>query len=135
MQNYFDVTLPADDLRAISSIGLAHLGDAVFELLCSGIAAVAYRNVEGCNIASNAVQRTHRRLLRDGEGRKRRRRAGINGSGLHAPLQLWNSGFDKGDKMSFEICHGNTDLKLRATNFSTAAASASPKSATVRSDS
>ena len=33
MQNYFDVTLPADDLRAISSIGLAHLGDAVFELL------------------------------------------------------------------------------------------------------
>ena len=33
MENYFDVTLPADDLRAISSIGLAHLGDAVFELL------------------------------------------------------------------------------------------------------
>lgn len=33
MENYFDVTLSADDLRAISSIGLAHLGDAVFELL------------------------------------------------------------------------------------------------------
>ncbi len=33
MENFFDVTLPADDIRAISSIGLAHLGDAVYELL------------------------------------------------------------------------------------------------------
>ena len=29
MENYFDVTLSADDLRAISAVGLAHLGDAV----------------------------------------------------------------------------------------------------------
>ena len=33
MTDYFHLTLPADDLRAISSIGLAHLGDGVFELL------------------------------------------------------------------------------------------------------
>ena len=33
MENFFDATLPADDIRAISSIGLAHLGDAVYELL------------------------------------------------------------------------------------------------------
>ncbi len=33
MENFFDLTLPADDIRAISSIGLAHLGDAVYELL------------------------------------------------------------------------------------------------------
>lgn len=33
MENYFDVTLAGDRLLAISSIGLAHLGDAVFELL------------------------------------------------------------------------------------------------------
>lgn len=33
MENYFDVTLAGDQLLAISSIGLAHLGDAVFELL------------------------------------------------------------------------------------------------------
>ena len=31
--NYFDLTLPDDEIRAISSIGLAHLGDGVYELL------------------------------------------------------------------------------------------------------
>ena len=31
--DYFDLTLPEDEVRAISSIGLAHLGDAVYELL------------------------------------------------------------------------------------------------------
>jgi len=33
MNNYFDLHLPEDEIRAISSIGLAHLGDAVYELL------------------------------------------------------------------------------------------------------
>lgn len=33
MENYFQQSLPEDALRAISSIGLAHLGDAVYELL------------------------------------------------------------------------------------------------------
>lgn len=33
MTEYFSVQLPDDEIRAISSIGLAHLGDAVFELL------------------------------------------------------------------------------------------------------
>lgn len=33
MDNYFDVQLTDDQLRSISSIGLAHVGDAVFELL------------------------------------------------------------------------------------------------------
>lgn len=33
MNDCFSVTLPDDDLRAISSVGLAHLGDAVYELL------------------------------------------------------------------------------------------------------
>lgn len=33
MENYFDITLTNDDLRGISAIGLAHLGDAVYELL------------------------------------------------------------------------------------------------------
>ena len=31
--NYFEPALTADQLRAISSIGLAHMGDAVFEIL------------------------------------------------------------------------------------------------------
>lgn len=33
MTAYFSVQLPNDEIRAISSIGLAHLGDAVYELL------------------------------------------------------------------------------------------------------
>ena len=33
MEDYFSLHLPEDEVRAISSIGLAHLGDAVYELL------------------------------------------------------------------------------------------------------
>ena len=33
MENYFQPKLTDDQLRAISSIGLAHMGDAVFEVL------------------------------------------------------------------------------------------------------
>ena len=33
MENYFNVTLSEDELRAMSAIGLAHLGDAVYEIL------------------------------------------------------------------------------------------------------
>ena len=33
MENCFDTILTDDQLRAISSIGLAHMGDAVFEVL------------------------------------------------------------------------------------------------------
>ena len=33
MENYFTPELTPDQLRAISSIGLAHMGDAVFEVL------------------------------------------------------------------------------------------------------
>ena len=33
MENYFHLHLSEDEIRSISSIGLAHLGDAVYELL------------------------------------------------------------------------------------------------------
>lgn len=33
MENYFEAHMTDDQLRAISSIGLAHMGDAVFEIL------------------------------------------------------------------------------------------------------
>lgn len=33
MENYFNITLTDDQLRSISSVGLAHIGDAVFEVL------------------------------------------------------------------------------------------------------
>ena len=36
MEQYFDITLTDDQLRGISSIGLAHMGDAVFEVLVRG---------------------------------------------------------------------------------------------------
>ena len=36
MDNYFDIHMTADQLRSISSIGLAHMGDAVFEILVRG---------------------------------------------------------------------------------------------------
>lgn len=33
MKDYFNITLAEDEIRGISSIGLAHLGDGVYELL------------------------------------------------------------------------------------------------------
>ena len=33
MTDYFSVRLTNDEIRGISSIGLAHMGDAVFEVL------------------------------------------------------------------------------------------------------
>ena len=33
MTDYFNIQLPSDDIHAISAIGLAHMGDAVYELL------------------------------------------------------------------------------------------------------
>lgn len=36
MENYFNMNLTDDQLRGISSIGLAHMGDAVFEVLVRG---------------------------------------------------------------------------------------------------
>ncbi len=36
MENYFELHLTDDQLRTISSIGLAHMGDAVFEILVRG---------------------------------------------------------------------------------------------------
>ena len=33
MTDYFTIQLPADEIRGISSIGLAHLGDGVYELM------------------------------------------------------------------------------------------------------
>ena len=35
-ENHFEICMTEDQLRGISSIGLAHLGDAVFELLVRG---------------------------------------------------------------------------------------------------
>ena len=34
MENYFQMNLPKSEIDAISNLGLAHIGDSVFELLC-----------------------------------------------------------------------------------------------------
>ena len=34
MENYFQMNLPRQQIDAISNLGLAHIGDGVWELLC-----------------------------------------------------------------------------------------------------
>ena len=36
MENYFKMNLPKREIDAISNLGLAHMGDCVFEILCRG---------------------------------------------------------------------------------------------------
>ena len=36
MENYFKMNLSAQEVNAISNLGLAHMGDCVFEILCRG---------------------------------------------------------------------------------------------------
>ena len=36
MENYFKMDLTEGDVNAISNLGLAHMGDCVFEILCRG---------------------------------------------------------------------------------------------------
>ena len=36
MENYFQMNLTREEINAISNLGLAHMGDCVFEILCRG---------------------------------------------------------------------------------------------------
>ena len=36
MENYFKMNLQEQEINAISNLGLAHMGDCVFEILCRG---------------------------------------------------------------------------------------------------
>ena len=36
MENYFQMNMSKKDIDAISNLGLAHIGDSVFEVLCRG---------------------------------------------------------------------------------------------------
>ena len=36
MENYFKMNLSEGEIKAISNLGLAHMGDCVFEILCRG---------------------------------------------------------------------------------------------------
>lgn len=46
MENYFEINMDKRDIAAISNLGLAHIGDGVFELLCrSYLCAKGGKNV------------------------------------------------------------------------------------------
>ena len=46
MENYFKMNLSENEIRAISNLGLAHMGDCVFEILCRGyLCAKGSKNV------------------------------------------------------------------------------------------
>ena len=55
MENYFHLHLPEDEVRNISSIGLAHLGDAVYELLARSWLC-AHGKATGKNLHRAAVE-------------------------------------------------------------------------------
>ena len=51
MENYFEMNLSRQQINAISNLGLAHMGDCVFEILCR-----AYL----CSRGEKTVDRLHR---------------------------------------------------------------------------
>lgn len=51
MENYFETTMTREQINAISNLGLAHIGDSVFELLCRSYL---------CHRGGKAVKNLHR---------------------------------------------------------------------------
>ena len=50
MENYFKMNLPQSEIDAISNLGLAHMGDCVFEILCRGSALRGKRPWGSCTM-------------------------------------------------------------------------------------
>ena len=56
MENYFKMNMTAQEVGAISNLGLAHIGDGVFELLCrSHLCAVGGKKVGDLHKATIAM--------------------------------------------------------------------------------
>ena len=56
MENYFELNMDKRDITAISNLGLAHIGDGVFELLCrSYLCAKGGKNVGNLHKATVAM--------------------------------------------------------------------------------
>ena len=51
MENYFNMNLTKQEIDAISNLGLAHMGDCVFEILCRGYL---------CSRGDKTVDKLHR---------------------------------------------------------------------------
>ena len=56
MENYFRMNLTPNQVNAISSLGLAHIGDGVFDLLCR-----AYL----CHRGDQTVLKLHKEMYYD----------------------------------------------------------------------
>ena len=55
MENYFKMNLTDGEIKAISNLGLAHMGDCVFEILCRGyLCAKGGKNVG--NLHKDTIQ-------------------------------------------------------------------------------
>ena len=54
MENYFQMNMSKADIDAISNLGLAHIGDGVFELLCRGYL---------CASGKKTVEQLHRQTI------------------------------------------------------------------------
>ncbi|MBR3973321.1 MAG: ribonuclease III [Oscillospiraceae bacterium] len=54
MENFFEMNMPKSEIDAISNLGLAHMGDCVYEILCR-----AYL----CSKGNKTVERLHRETI------------------------------------------------------------------------
>lgn len=54
MENYFQMNMPKRDIDAISNLGLAHMGDCVYEILC---------RTHICAKGGQTVKRLHREAV------------------------------------------------------------------------
>ena len=70
MINYFDVCMDVKDIKAISNLGLAHIGDAVYELLVrtwlclnGGVTAKAMHRATVAHVAAPAQAQAAEKLL------------------------------------------------------------------------
>ena len=54
MENYFQMNLSAQQVNAISSLGLAHMGDGVYELMCRAFL---------CEAGNQTVQNLHKKSI------------------------------------------------------------------------
>lgn len=60
MENYFRMNMPKKDIDAISNLGLAHIGDSVFEVLCrSYLCARGGKNVGNLHRETVALVKAH----------------------------------------------------------------------------
>lgn len=56
MENYFQMNMPRREIDAISNLGLAHIGDGVFEVLCRGyLCAKGGKKVDNLHRATVAM--------------------------------------------------------------------------------